>query len=436
MATIDSDYVQQMATQLANYEVQRALAKNERMKTGYQSKLDAVNKLDSALKSFRTAVKSLNGVGSSMLVNSAKFSQEGYASASVGSAAQPGTYQFFVEKLASTHQIGLNNLTDADVQGASGVLQFKDASGVNSFAVDLSTIDADGNGNRTLDELAKAINGAAGNSGVKAALVRSNGQVSLVLSAEQSGAASAFSLASPFGAGQLLSQGRDAEVRLGGEAGMLLTSASNTFDNLIDGVSLTFSKTHVSGETPLSLTIGQDPSATKAQVQKFIDAFNSLMTSLDGLTASGGESGQRGPLAGDASIRSIENMLNQVVRGQFGGVSLIDFGIAADRNGKLSIDAARFDKAVAAKPEAFEKLFGEKDALLDSVDKNLGLYVASAGGVLSNRKDSLNLGLKRVSEDYEAIQQQYDNYYNRYLQQYTSMMQTMAAMQQTSGLFV
>lgn len=435
MATIDSDYVQQMATQLANYEVQRALAKNERMKTSYQSKLDAVNKLDSALKSFRTAVRSLNGEKSGMLVNSAKFGQEGYATATVASSAQSGSYQFFVEKLAGTHQVGLNNLTDADVQAASGVLQFKDAAGANSFSVDLSTIDTDGDGKRTLDELAKGINSAAGTRGVKAALVRSNGQVSLVLSAERSGSASAFSLTSPFGSGQLLSQGRDAEVRLGGEGGMLLTSASNTFDNLIDGVSLTFSKTHASGETPLSLTVGQDPTATKAQVQKFLDAFNTLMSSFDGLTASGGESGERGALADDASIRAIESKLNQVVRGKFGGVSLIDFGIAADRNGKLTINAARFDKAVAAKPEAFEKLFAEKDALLDSVDKNLNVYVASAGGVLTNRKDSLNLGLKRVGEDYEAIQQQYDNYYNRYLQQYTSMMQTMAAMQQTSGLF-
>jgi flagellar hook-associated protein 2 len=436
MATIDSDYAQQMASQLANYEVQAALTKNDRNKSTYQASLDAVTKLDSALKSFRTSLKSLSGTGKSMLVNSAKFSQEGYATASVSSKAQPGSYQFQVEKLAATHQIGLNDLTDADVQNASGLLQFKDASGANSFSVDLSTIDADGDGNRTLDELARAINSAGADSGVKAALVRSNGKVSLVLSAEKSGAENAFSLSSPFGAGQVLSQGQDAEVRLGGAGGMLLTSASNTFDNLIDGVSLTFSKVHAAGEAPLSLTIGQDPSATKAQVQKFIDAFNTLMTTIDGLTASGGESSARGALAGDASVRSIENMLNQAVRSQFGGVSLIEFGISADRNGKLSIDTERFDKAVAAKPEAFEKLFGEKDALLESVDKKLGLYVSSAGGVLTNRKDNLNQGLKRVSEEYKTIQQQYDNYYNRYLKQYTSMMQIMASMDQTSGLFV
>ena len=74
MATIDSDYIQQTAMQLANYEVQAALTKNQRAKTNYQTSLDAVTKLDSALKSFRTSLKSLSGVGSSMLVNSADSS--------------------------------------------------------------------------------------------------------------------------------------------------------------------------------------------------------------------------------------------------------------------------------------------------------------------------------------------------------------------------
>src|SRR5690606_10110032 len=213
-----------MATQLANYGVQAALAKNDRMQASYQGQLDAVGKLDSALKTFRSALRSLNGVGSSMLVNSAQFGQEGYATASVSSAAQPGSYQFFVRQLASTHQLAYANLTDADVQAATGSLQFKDAGGANSFSVDLAAIDADGDGNRALEELAAAINGAADNSGVKASLVRSGGQVSLALSSEQSGAANVFSLDSPFGAGQVLSQGRDAEVLLGGESGMLLTS--------------------------------------------------------------------------------------------------------------------------------------------------------------------------------------------------------------------
>ncbi|WP_394559401.1 flagellar filament capping protein FliD [Aquipseudomonas alcaligenes] len=440
MATIDSDYIQQMASQLANYEVQAALTKNQRTKTNYQTSLDAVTKLDSALKSFRTSLKSLSGVGSSMLVNSATFGQQGYATASVGSSAQPGNYQFFVKQLASSHQLALEGLTAADVPTSGS---FTIGQGSDSFSIDLAGVDKDGDGSNSLEELAAAINGATDNSGVKASLVRSNGQVSLVLSAEESGADNAISLstsaggtfATSVGSARELSKAQDAIVYLGGEGGMELSNSSNTFTDMIDGVSLTFSKVHASGEAPLSLTIGQDPSATKTQVQKFVDAFNGLMSTFDSLTASGSETASRGPLAGDASIRSIENMLNQAVRSQFGGKSLIEFGIAADRNGKLSIDTARLEKAVAADPEGFEKLFGDKNALLDSIDKNLNVYVTAAGGVMASRKESLNLSLKRNTEQLDLIEKQYDTYYNRYLKQYTSMAQIMASMEQTAGLF-
>ena len=429
---IDSDYVKQMSSQLASYEVQAALAKANRNEASYKAQLSAVSTLESALKTFSSSIKGMKSAGSTMLINSAKFSQEGFATATVGTSAVPGNYQFFVEQLASRHQVSVSGLQASDL--GSGTLTIGQDG--KSFNVDVS-------GASTLEELASAINGAADNSGVKATLVRSNGEVSLVLSSEKSGADNAISLsasgnaalATAVGNQQELSKAQDAQVRLGGETGMLLTNASNTFENIIDGVSLTFNRTHKVGDQPLSVDIGQDSKATRDKAQAFISALNTLMTTFDSLTASGGETSNRGVLAGDSSIRSIENMLNQVLRTEFGGASLMEFGIVADRNGKLTIDGARFDKAVAANPEGFEKLFTDKGALLDTIDKNLAVYTSSANGLMKTRKDSLNSMLRRVDDQFDNIQKQYDSYYSRYLKQYTSMMQTMSAMEQTYGMF-
>ncbi|CAE6883195.1 MULTISPECIES: flagellar filament capping protein FliD [Pseudomonas] len=429
---IDSDYVQSMATQLAQYEIQGQLAKANRNQEAYKAQLNALSSLDTALKSFKSAASGLKLAGSSMLVNSASYSQEGYATATVGSKAVAGSYDFFVQQLASKSQLALQGLQDGDL--GSGSLSI--GQGSDTFSVDLGAV-------TTLDELAAAINGAADNSGVKATLVRSNGQVNLVLTSETTGADQAISLTASgntafenaVAARQELSVAKDAIVRLGGEAGIELTSSSNTFANIIDGVSLTFSKAHQTGDTPLTIEIAQDQSATKEKAQTFVSAFNALMSSFDSLTASGGESGSRGPLAGDASVRAIEGMLNQLVRTSFGGVSLTEFGIVADRGGKLTIDSARFEKAVAANPEGFEKLFTDKGNLLDTLDKNLAVYTSSAGGLLTNRKDTLNTQLRRVDQQFDNIQKQYDSYYARYLRQYTGLMQTMAAMEQTYGMF-
>lgn len=420
---IDSDYVQQMSTQLATYEVQSSLDRLNRNETRYKSQRDALSTLRTSLTTFKSAMTKLNSRTSSMLTNSATFSQEGYASATVGTTAAAGTYDFYVERLASKQQVAVQGLVDGSLSGTLTL---------NDQAFDLGSY-------ATLDEAAKAINGAG--LGAQATLVRSNGAVSLVVTSEQTGAANGFSLAVSGNAAATttqLSTAQDARVRMGGSygaGGIELTSSSNTFADVIDGVSMTVSKTHAAGDTPLTVTVGQDKAGTQAKAQSFIDAFNSLMTSFDSLTASGSDSTARGALAGDSSVRSIESRLNGLLRTDFGGKSLIEFGISADRSGKLTLDATRFEAAVANDPEGFEALFTGKDNLLDSIDKTVGSYTSSTNGMLKNRMDTLDMSLRRIDEQFENLQQQYDTHYSRYLRQFTTMMQTMQSMEQTFGLF-
>ncbi|HAQ84970.1 MAG TPA: flagellar hook protein FliD, partial [Pseudomonas sp.] len=330
---INSDYVQQMSTQLATYEVQSSLDRLNRNESRYKAQREALNSLRTSMTTFKSAITKLNSSTSSMLTNSATFSQEGYATASVGTTATAGTYDFFVERLASKQQVAVQGLVDGSLSGTLTL---------NAQSFDLSQY-------ATLGDAATAINDAG--LGVQATLVRSNGAVSLVVSSEQTGAANAFSLSMAGNAAATttaLSTAQDAMVRMGGSygaGGIELTSASNTFTDVIDGVSLTVSKTHAATDTPLTVTVGQDKAGTQAKAQTFIDAFNALMTSFDSLTASGSgsDSAKRGALAGDSSVRSIESRLNSLLRADFGGKSLIEFGISADRNGKLTIDAKRFE---------------------------------------------------------------------------------------------
>lgn len=437
----DSDYARNMATQLAQYDVQAPLARFDRNDANYRGQLDAVSKLDSALSSFRSAMRDLKGVGSNsaMLLNKATMSQEGMATATVNTKAVPGSYQFVVEQLASQHQIALKNFQPIAPTGELTLTV-----GGEAFSIDLSGVAKDENGQVAPAELAAAINAAGDNTGISATLVRSAGEVSLVLTSETSGAANAITMTSSNPAVQatiesenniVLAEALDARVRLGGATGLELTSASNTFDNLIDGVNLTFNRVHADGEAPLSITVGQDGDATKEKAQKFVDELNKLMSSFDSLTASGGESSQRGPLAGDSSIRSIENMINRELRNEFGGVRLMDFGIAADRNGLLKLDASKLAEAVAADPEGFDQLFTGENNLLATLESNVNMYTNSTNGIMKNRKDSLNLMLRRNDDQMAAIEQQYDRSYSRYLTQFTSMMQMMQSMQQTQGMF-
>ena len=79
----------------------------------------------------------------------------------------------------------------------------------------------------------------------------------------------------------VLVKAQDAIVRVGSETGTAITKSSNTFADVIDGVSMTFTKAHASGDAPVTLTVGADTSGTTANVQAFVDAFNKLKATLN-----------------------------------------------------------------------------------------------------------------------------------------------------------
>ncbi|NMG69068.1 flagellar filament capping protein FliD [Parazoarcus communis] len=443
--SIDTEYARYMAQQLASYDIAPMQTRISRSQSNYKARLDAVAKLESALRTFRDAMRDIKGgTTGSMVVNKASFSSEGYATATVGSKAVAGNYQFFVEQLASAHQVAISGIQDGDVS-AQGSLDLM--VGSEGFSVSLSDADTDGDGTLSLAELASAINGATANTGVRATLVRSNGNVSLVLTSEKTGADHAIGVATSgtnpadtvfhdaLANRQQLSEARDAKVRLGGEGGMLLTNSGNTFDELIDGVTLTFTRAHAAGDSPLSLEVGQDNTAMQDKARKFVSAVNALLSSVASLTASGGETTSRGALAGDAGTRAIQSQVNRILRETFAGQRLTDFGVTAGRNGLLTLDTAAFEKAVASNPEGLDKLFASKGGMLESLDKTVQIYTSSTNGVLANRKESLNAQLKRLDQQSTQLDQQYERYYTRYLRQYTSMMQIMASMEQTQGMF-
>ncbi|WP_160287010.1 flagellar filament capping protein FliD [Pseudomonas knackmussii] len=434
MATIDSDYVQSMATQLAKYDIQASQTRLNRNQTNYNNQLIAVNKLKTALNSFDSAVRGLKSSTSgtsSMLVNSAKFSADGYATATVGATAVAGSYQFFVQQLASKDQFALQGLSDSDLGSGSLTL----GQNGKSFNIDMTGV-------TSLSALAAKINGASDNTGLTATLVRSSGAVNLVLTSNDTGADQAVSLSSTNAAVQTaisgrkqLSSAQDAIVYLGGQGGIELRNNSNTFDSAIDGVSLTFSKVSDPAAAPLALDVGQDKDGTTKKLQSFLDAYNALVGSLSTLTASGTNSSDRGALAGDSSVQAIKSTLGGLIRTNFGGVNLIAFGISADTSGNLTLDSSKFDKALAQNAEGFENLFSGKGNLIDSLHDTLKTYTSSSSGLLTSRVNSLNQKLSDVSDQLDALQTRYDASYNRYLKQYTNLMQVMNSMDQTSSMF-
>lgn len=399
--------------------------------------------LRSALSSFQTALASLTGTNKTMFAQSAAFSDTGVGSATAKSTAAAGTYSFYVEKLATAHQVSYS-LDEAS--GVSGSLVVK--VGTASINIDTTAANTDG-GALSPREIAAAINASADNKSLVTASVISTaaGKYELVLTAKNTGSANAITVT--HGAGtdttsplhsskaKSLVPAQDAMIRIGSATGTLVTQPTNTF-NGIDGVTVTFAKTTTS---PVTLTVGADSSATNANVQAFVDAYNKLKSTIDALVAPGDPSKgvAGGAFSGDSGVAALRDRLVSLVR-PTGGASLASYGITANRQGTLSVDTTRLGKALAANPTGLDTLIGSTagttpTGLAGKLDTYLTSWTSSVKGQIKTRQEAVSKVQADTVLRQAMLDKQYDDAYKRYLIQFTQLQALQGQMSSNSSMF-
>ena len=255
-----------MAQSLATAYTQAAQTQLTTETNNAQSTSTALTQLQTALSTFSSALDTLSAK-QGVAQYSAGFSDSTVGSATATAGAQPGSYSFFVEQIATANQVSFANLPAVPVaQGGPVVVKLADGS---SFNVDLAAADQNGDGTLSQAEIARAINLATDNQGKVTAMVMSvGGQTQLVLSAGSTGASSAISLdLSGLPAGALkdslsapkqLVAAQDAVVWLGDQGtGTRIQQASNTV-TAIPGVTMNFTHAQASGSSPVTLTVSSD----------------------------------------------------------------------------------------------------------------------------------------------------------------------------------
>ncbi|AKJ41400.1 flagellar filament capping protein FliD [Pragia fontium] len=420
------------AEKLAYYDILTMKTQLVSQQKQLASQQAALKSLRTSLSDFRTAMNDLNKTNNGMLQTSAKASVEGMANITTNSNAAKGNYSFFVSQLASAHQSALTNITDDDIANGSGTLSLS----MNGKQLDIDMTDIN-----SIEELAVAINGNDDNPGMTASVIRSNGEISLMLSSDETGAKNQIDVTmsgSAFVNAQEteITKAQDAEVWIGEEGkGIKVTNDSNTFTNLIQGVTLEFNQASKPGDAALRINVGTDDTVTKEKMQSFIDAYNKLATDLGTLTKSGGNRSDRGPFAGDSGIMALERQLNSIIRADFGGHQLTEFGITADREGKLKLDSDKFSKLLKSEPAALTNFFNGNDGLIKGVDKLMDGYLSSSKGELKMRQETLDRKESQLTDREALIETRYNTSYSRYLKQFSQLQKVMAQMNSTLSMF-
>ncbi len=373
---LNSDLVDQLV------QAERAPTENRLTQKTEQTQalLSAYGKLRSAVTELRLPMRQLSAPDN-LKAFSASSSNEGIGVSVDSTKASRGTYSVEVTSLAGAQALASRDVfADRDATSVGqGTLTLNVGDKTTNLTIDSS--------NDTLQGLANAINDS--DAGVSAGVIDTGNGFQLVLSADETGTANAVSISVSGDTGgtdtdnQGLSRfafntGMDTDAGLqetiaASDAvmkinGVEVTRSTNSFENVIDG--LTFDITETGSST---IKVQQDLGAVADRVQGFVDKFNSLQSTIDSLAGFNAEAGVGSLLTGDSTVRSIQNQLRQVLTRVVPGLenasvrSLADVGITTNfETGGLEFDRAKFEEQLKNNPDDVTALFAEQGRTTDS----------------------------------------------------------------------
>ncbi|HEN3618823.1 TPA: flagellar filament capping protein FliD [Yersinia enterocolitica] len=413
--------VDMLSKQTTNALFAKRKEKHHKLEQQLKAQQAALDKQKSGLDTFRTALKDLAKVEEGLLKNKASTSIKEVATISANEKALKGSYSFFVEKLASAHQLAYTGLTDAAVKAEQNSLELT----VNgqSLSVELKDVD-------TMADLAHAINNAKDNPGVTASVVRSNGQQILLLTSDKSGVANKieFNGSRPaiFNTSnqQELSSAEDSVVYIGDPSkGLKIESSSNTLDKVIDGVTIELVKVQQTGDPLLEVKVEVEPAQTETQIKKFIDAFNGAKSAVSSNKNS------------DSLSTALKQNLNSLVGKLYGGKTLGMIGVTFDRNGDLKLDSKKLTEVLKTSPTFITDLMSGPNGLVNKLDKALDPYLNTSDGSLKVRSEMLAMRKTSLERTKDGLENSYARVLKTNLLKFNRLNEMMGKMQATMNMF-
>jgi flagellar hook-associated protein 2 len=335
------------------------------------------------------------------------------ATATGGTSTATGSVTFDVVSLAKAQADTARVASTGDITTADSIQVSIGSAG--PVTIDISA-------DKSASGIAGALNKAG--LGVKASVnPASVGNSDLQFTGTKTGAANNFTVTGLSGVTvKPVTAASDAVLHIAGRSGdpadaYDLTSTTNTFTDLMAGVSLTVAKV----ESGVTLDSAPDVAGIAAKFKALVDAANGTLTEVSKQTAYDAANKIRSPLTGDFMVRQMsQSILGSVSSGlsytdtsatvvKFGSLSKL--GIQLDKTGQLSFDAAKFTAAYNADPTSIQAAGIALGDSFESLAGKQGDNVTRAITSRTNQVDSLNVQIDdwdvRLSARKDALQRTY-----------------------------
>ena len=326
-----------------------------------QAQISAFGSINSALSTFKDSYSDLSKTSSFSAV-SISSSDEDVLTATAGIGAQTGVFDIEVTEKAQAQSIATSAFTSANDTIGTGELTIRFGSyETGTFAVNpdstIQNITIDSS-NNTLASLRDSLNEDESN-GVSASIINDGSGYRLVLSSDNTGENYAMEITvsdddgdnddNTTGISRLAHNdttknaaetvaANDAEIILNG---LTITRDTNSIDSVITGVTIEIKDTKPGSN--IRLNINSDTSTVESQIQAFVGNYNTLIGRLNEFSKVDSDNGNKGVLAGDATVRSIETQLRGVLNNRLDHLtgtikSFANLGIYTNRDGTLEIN--------------------------------------------------------------------------------------------------
>ncbi|MEK7679046.1 MAG: flagellar filament capping protein FliD, partial [Deltaproteobacteria bacterium] len=305
---------------------------------------------------------------------------------------------------------------------------------VGSAAAVNVTIDSS---NNTLNGIRDAVNLA--NAGVKASVINDGAGYRLVIASNTTGASNAVSVAvadddlnntDASGLSALsyttgaynLTASQTAKDAILIVDSLTVTRSSNTISDLISGVTITLKKD--SAGATHTLTLSKDTDDLKSKINSYVSSYNKLMSEIK---AQKGTQAKKGPMYSESTTDNLMNNLRQVTITDYSGSTLAAMGVTHDKYGVLSLDATRFDAALA----------GNESGVIATLNSMASSFETAMTGYMNvfipTRKDGYSKTVTQIDKKMDNINNKLGITENSLRKKFAALEQSLSRMQNQSS---
>ncbi len=388
------------------------------------SAVSTMNTFSSRLSTLRATANAL--ADSSGYASFATTSSDTSVVASATGAAQGGSYDIQVTKLASSQKLrGTTQASSSTALGMSGSLSIVVGS---ATAMNITVAATD-----TLGDIATKL--ATSGTRLSASVLYDGTSYRLSVQGTDTGAANAFTITQ---SGLDLGLQNPANVyQAAGDAtlvvdGLAVTRPTNQITGVIPGVTLALTKAGASS----TVRVSSDTTVLKQKIQGFVSAYNDIVNAGHTATGYSGTKAQNAVLAGESSIRRALDGFGRIVGGAVPGSSgayttLGSVGVKLAANGTLTFDSTTLETAITKDPDGVRRLFITDVALgatgvMKTIASSVDALVTGASSPVKARITALGATSVRLDASMTEKQKHVERYEQQLRKQYAKLDEAMS----------